>query len=251
MNLRLIVILFLLIMLPFGSCMAQQRDLSDKQRNFFVELYPKIVAANKNVQKERNHIIRIEQMINSGDKLTFEDVAFLNLEVVKYKVTQPHSPKQFKTTILELKNRVNVIPPDLILAQAAIESAWGTSRFAKEGNNYFGIHCYGKGCGLYPGNDKNSRFMVKSYDNVEEGIADYIYILNTHRAYKEFRQLRAYDINKNVKLTAKNLAEGLSKYSEKGNEYVKLVQFVAKTYVPTDITTLSEQHEIETAQSEK
>ncbi|HKJ91279.1 MAG TPA: glucosaminidase domain-containing protein, partial [Oceanipulchritudo sp.] len=45
----------------------------------------------------------------------------------------------------DLRRRVDVIPPSLALAQAALESGWGTSRFAREGNNLFGIWCYTPG----------------------------------------------------------------------------------------------------------
>ena len=72
-----------------------------------------------------------------------------------------------------LLNRVDVIPPSLALAQGANESAWGTSRFSKEGNNYFGQWCFKLGCGLVPRQrDSGAQHEVAKFDSPRQSDTD-------------------------------------------------------------------------------
>ena len=89
----------------------------------------------------------------------------------------------------DLLNRVDFIPSKLVLAQAIVESEWGKSRFAIEGNNYFGIHCYKPGCGMAPAGATG--FWLESYPSVAEGVRGYLLFLNTKRSMKRFRNIRA------------------------------------------------------------
>ena len=65
------------------------------------------------------------------------------------------------------------IPSELIVAQAIIETGWGTSRFANEANNLFGI-----------------REGLKEFKTKCDSVADYIRIINEVPAYAEFREMR-------------------------------------------------------------
>lgn len=219
------------------SVFAQKRTLSTKQETFFRNLYPEVVAANKLIMKDRTHVLKIDKQISKGDNISYEDVVFLNRIAQKYKV-QPVAETANHASLLEvLKKRVDIIPVDMVLAQAAIESGWGTSRFAKEGNNYFGIHCYGKDCGMKPANVAAGSFLVKSYDNRLECVNDYMNMLNTHRAYQHFRDLRYQERQAGEPLSASTLAKGLEKYSERGMEYVSMVKYIADKYVPENISS--------------
>ncbi len=104
------------------------------------------------------------------------------------------------------------IPPDervvvaISVAQAILESDWGRSRFAKQGNNFYGIiqtddtepHM----------KSLNSNVMLKVYGNKCESVADYINLLNTSSAFEEYRDLRMKQIledNVNVPEVIKTL----------------------------------------------
>ncbi len=117
--------------------------------------------------------------------------------------------------------RVNVIPPSLALAQAANESGWGTSRFAREANNYFGQWCYETGCGLVPARrDKNKTHEVAAFESPKESVGRYINNLNSNRAYQSLRDIRSRLIANNEPVTGYALAAGLNRYSERGADYV-------------------------------
>ncbi len=129
----------------------------------------------------------------------------------------------------QLLNRVDVVPPSLALAQSANESAWGTSRFAREGLNFFGQWCFSKGCGLVPKKrDVNKTHEVAAFDSPQESVKMYIRNLNSNSAYKSLRDIRAELRKANKPVTGHELAAGLKRYSERGMEYVsELRQMIA------------------------
>ena len=127
--------------------------------------------------------------------------------------------------INELILRVDVIPVSLALAQAANESAWGTSRFALEGNNVFGQWCYKKGCGIVPAERRSgATHEVKSFTSVEQSVQAYILNINSHPSYRYLREVRAVMRERQGKLDPMGLAYGLDRYSERGNNYVDEVR---------------------------
>jgi len=85
-------------------------------------------------------------------------------------------------------DRASRVPTSIIIAMAGIESAWGTSRFSKEGNNLFGIRTWDlKTDHMKPKEVKDAKFGLKKYATKCDSIKDMIRILNTHPAYTEFR----------------------------------------------------------------
>ena len=84
------------------------------------------------------------------------------------------------------------IPKGMIIAMAGIESGWGTSRFAREGNALFGVRTWDeKVPQLKPLDLPDAKFGVKTYPTKCESVKDVIDILNRHPAYEEFRLERA------------------------------------------------------------
>tara|TARA_Y100000287_G_scaffold64772_1_gene51100 strand:+ start:1214 stop:1867 length:654 start_codon:yes stop_codon:yes gene_type:complete len=113
------------------------------------------------------------------------------------------------------------VPFDLIVAMAAYESAWGQSRFAKEGNNFFGIrtwdldkipHMKAKG-------RPDANWGVRKYKSMCACIQDYIQILNNHPAYDEFRKARSWEIKMYGYTNATTLSRFLIAWSELGEQY--------------------------------
>ena len=82
------------------------------------------------------------------------------------------------------------IPTPLIIAQAIVESNFGTSRFAREGNNLFGIRVWSKEGMLPLKQDPSINWRVKTYKTKCNSVKSYIYTLNENHHYQEFRQMR-------------------------------------------------------------
>lgn len=120
--------------------------------------------------------------------------------------------------------RVDVIPEELALVQAAKESGWGRSRFAVEYSNLFGHWCYEAGCGVVPERrSASARHEVAAFDDVSESVRRYMNNLNTHERYAELRRLRAAQRRAEQPVTGPSLAPGLQGYSERGEPYVEEV----------------------------
>ena len=120
------------------------------------------------------------------------------------------------------------VPREIIVAQAVIESAYGTSRFAKEGNNLFGVMTFNLDePHLKPKSNKNSKFGAKIYQNKCESVKDYIIVLNTGSAFEDFRQLR-FQMLKNDNLDVLVLVETLTRYATNPN-YIKLLKKTIKS----------------------
>ena len=124
-------------------------------------------------------------------------------------------------------SRVNTIPASLVLAQSANESAWGTARFAKNGNNYFGIWCWTRNCGLVPQRrEEGARHEVASFDSIEMSITYYLLTLNSHPAYDALRDIRNELKTRELPVKGWDLAAGLIAYSERREAYVDEIRTI-------------------------
>jgi Bax protein len=194
-------------------------SVSEKKANFFAHLQPMIEQANNEVLLQREELLGIQADLPELSKAQTESL----VELTKtYRVDIKLNSEQ--QTLL-LVSKINTIPAALILAQAANESAWGTSRFAREGNNFFGQWCFSKGCGIVPNSrNEGADHEVASFDSPLDSVRSYIRNLNSHPAYQGLRDLRDLALSQGEKPSGETLAQGLIAYSERGEEYVKEIQ---------------------------
>ena len=102
---------------------------------------------------------------------------------------------------------------------------WGNSRFARQANNYFGQWCFTKDCGLVPlRRSAGARHEVQYFASVDLSVRAYIHNLNTSASYKLLRNLRHSLRRQHKPLDAEFLAMGLKDYSERGMDYVRIIQ---------------------------
>ncbi len=134
--------------------------------------------------------------------------------------------------VLRQNERVDknkVIPVSLVLAQAALESGWGTARFAVEGNALFGQRTYlDETKGIVP-SDAEGDFRVKAFASLQESVAGYFKNLNTHPRYKAFRDARKALLEKGAKPDPFKLIPHLKAYSEEGATYLDKISLVIKS----------------------
>ncbi len=190
---------------------ASYKDVKQKKKAFFDYINAYTVEENNKILKER-------ALLSSSSR----DSAELIKLCEKYsKNCSPITDEK----MAELKTRIDIIPPSLALAQSANESAWGTSRFATQGNNFFGQWCYKKGCGIVPSRrNEGSSHEVRKFASGKESVRAYLLNLNTGRAYKDLRAKRAEDRAAGKTASSLHLAEGLINYSERREAYVEELQ---------------------------
>lgn len=173
---------------------------------FFNYLLPVIHKKNAEIVALRNAISNNELNDNQ-----------LNDLAKKYRVETPSKEELLKV--------IDILPPSLVLAQAANESDWGRSRFAKDFNNYFGIWCFTKGCGVIPKDrDEDATHEVASFNSLEDCIDYYVLNINRSYAYEDLRLMRKNQRENLQPITGTLLAEGLGNYAFPGDEYIESIQ---------------------------
>jgi Bax protein len=198
----------------FGSLDAQARKTA-----FFDYLRPIVRKVNDRTREDKAYVDKLIAKLESGNEPTWFERSRAASLAEKYEVAIEDT--SYAEVLTTLERRIGVIPEPLVLIQAAVESGWGTSRFAVEGNNLFGQRCYEQGCGIAPrGRADKARFGVARFDSVEESIQSYTHNLNTHPKYRGFREQRQKLRMLEEPLKALDLAQGLIGYSERGQVYV-------------------------------
>jgi len=183
-------------------------QVSEKKQKFFHMILPAILISKQRLKVKRNRIATIINTINP----TTKDIAFLEKQYKKYKTTDNK----------ELLLRMETHPVSIVLAQAAIESAWGESRFFKKGNNIFGMWSYNKDEPRIRAKGKRNgkSVYVRKYATLSDAIDDYFEVIG-RGAYKNFRKQR--DITKDPL----QLVQYLVNYCELKEKYTrKLKKFI-------------------------
>ena len=207
------------------------KNVKLKKNLFFSTLLPPILKVNETIRQDRTRLKRIIFHITLGDDISERDYYWLFKKFVQYKVKVRDIQDFIDRTgdILEtLLNRINIIPPELALAQAAQESGWGTSRFAQTGNALYGEWTWGNGCGMVPQRrEEGKTHRMKCFEYVIEAIDSYMLNLNTHRAYKALRYERRSFRDDQV-IDVIPLVETLINYSEEGQDYVEKIKNIIR-----------------------
>ena len=184
-----------------------------KKRELFIKIIlPLILDENKKITENRQKLFKIvsKNFNTAGERV------WLKRRFKEYKIDDQDLAK--------LKMRMDIIPVSIALAQAANESGWGTSRFALEGNALFGQWTWRKK-GISPKKkDPNKTHKVLQFQVLKASVKAYKNNLNTHNAYKKFRETRAKIRQEGKKINGLDLIEYLKAYAAIGEVYVKLLR---------------------------
>lgn len=197
---------------------ADQRKMT-----FIKSTLPLILHVNEQILHQRRRLMSIQSLMEAGEKISTENALWLE-DMADLYGAQTANPDA-------LLCRVDVVPPSLAIAQAAEESGWGTSRFAREGNALFGQRIYRDNRkGLVPEDRKEGEvFRVRAFDRLIDGVKAYVHNLNSHFAYDDFRASRAAMRKQTSKLNGYDLAGSLIKYSERGAAYIETIRLIMRT----------------------
>ena len=184
-----------------------------KKRELFIKIVlPLILHENEKIMEDRKKLFKIlaKDFNSPGEKV------WLKRRFKEYKIEDRDLSK--------LKIRMDIIPVSIALAQAANETGWGTSRFALEGNALFGQWTWSKK-GITPKNqDPDQSHKILQFQILKASVRAYKNNLNTHNAYKEFREVRAKLRQSGTKVTGLALIKYLKNYSEIGVKYTEIIE---------------------------
>ena len=200
----------------------EQLPIEQRKVTFIHQILPSVLICKYNLELQKRHIQKFIE--KDSARLTRKQRRYLDSLYVKYKTSNPN----------ELLNRLHTHPVSIVLAQAALESAWGTSRFYSEGNNLFGIWSF---------NSRDNRMAsrglrdgepvyVKRYRSLAESVEDYFLVIG-RGPFRKFRQKRLETENPYI------LVNFLDNYSEKNKEYAHLLRNIIEM---NDLTRFDHYH---------
>ncbi len=197
---------------------------STRKRAFVRSVLPHILAENDRILRQRRALeIALDRAQVQGKLSEFQTLLVLRLaKAYRVELTPDELEQDPASAIHRLLRRVDVVPVSLALAQAAVESAWGTSRFAREGNSLFGQWVFSSTKGMAPKErPEGARYAVASFPDLAASVRGYMRNLNTLWAYESFRDLRAGLRRRGSPLDGALLAQGLLMYSTRREAYVE------------------------------
>lgn len=196
------------------------KDGNERKALFITALLPIVLEANQRVLADREQLLFIRNKIEN-DPLALTAIERLWLEDLADRYDA--SADQLD----ELVRRVDVVPPSMAIAQAGVESGWGTSFAARNGNALYGqIQAVGRHSVDVPW--KPGRGMPQPFANVGEATDAYVANLNTHAAYASFRSEREAMRGRGEDPDGFRLIGMLLRYSERGPAYVQFVRQIMR-----------------------
>ncbi len=184
---------------------------AEKKQTFIRIVLPLVLQANRDIRREQLLLERARQRGNTGLLLKFAQ---------KYRLDTSQPADQL---LAELDRRVQEVPVSLALAQAAVESGWGSSRFTQQGNALYGQWAWTSEAGIKPLEASNSKAVIRSFPSLFASVRAYMTNLNSHWAYADFRAARYQMIEAGQQPTGRDLTAYLSVYAETREDYVMLL----------------------------
>ena len=214
------------ITIPSNLTDLDLNHLNNNKKDFVRTVLPLIINENQKILSKRENLLLLKDKLEKNYSLNNSEIKLLKKLSKTYKVS---FDKKHKNEIIEiLVSKIDVIPNSIVLAQAAIESGWGSSRFAKEYNALFGEYTYDGNKGVVPLKRKNGdTHLIKSFNSLNGSVKSYFNNINSHYAYEEFREIRKIMRERNNFSNTDLLVNQLGKYAEDKN-YIQTIQAVIK-----------------------
>lgn len=195
------------------------RDGNERKWLFIKALLPIVLEVNERILAERSELTRLRDAVARGGELSITERLWLADLAERYGADPSNIP--------EMLLRVDIVPPSMAIAQAGVESGWGTSYAARVGNSLFGqIQASGRHAVAVPW--KAGPAMPQPFANVAESVEAYFLNLNTHFAYAAFRGDRAQQRSQGAQPDGYRLIGQLLRYSQLGRHYINYVRNIIR-----------------------
>ncbi len=197
--------------------LAQVPEAADRKAIFFRAVLPLVLQVNEEIKAERAKLLDIRARLRASRHVAQAERRWLAAMAERYETTPGD--------VDQLAKRVDVIPVSMALAQAAEESGWGSSRFVREGNALFGQWTTAaEGHQVPLDRDGGQTHRVAAFASLLDSTRAYVRNLNSHRAYREFRDARALFRAEGREPDSFDLAGTLGRYSQRNGDYVRRIR---------------------------
>ena len=198
--------------------------LNSNKKDFVKTVLPLIISENQNILITRKYLTDLKNKLKTFKTLDNDEV--IKIKNIAKDFNVKYTNKHKLDLIDELLIKVDIIPNSIALAQAAIESGWGSSRFAKDYNALFGEYTYDQDKGVVPLNRiDGAKHLIKSFSSYDNSVSSYFKNINSHNAYREFRNVRRIMRSKNNFSDINLLIKNLNSYAEDDN-YINTLKIV-------------------------
>ncbi len=194
-----------------STCSLSTLPIPEKKQKFFDMMLPAILVAKTNLDLTRQKV----EALSKKKELSFSEKNTLNRLMKKFKTNNTRV----------LISRLHTFPVSIVLAQAAIESGWGSSRFFLQANNPFGIWSFDpKHQRIAADSTRNgTKVFLRQFDDLEQAIGNYYLLLATGKPFAAFRRARLQTNNPDT------LIQALKMYSERREAYIDDLALVIRT----------------------
>ena len=197
---------------------ADVSDVDKKKDGFIRTVLPLVLLTNRNIMDDRKRLMELDKTLSGGGSISDDDQSWLQDLATQYRVdTEGNGDAALVKALLP---RVDIVPPSLAVAQAAVESGWGQSRFALNGNALFGQWTWGDD-GIQAEDSSN---RVASFEQLIDSVEAYMLNLNSEGAYESLRNKRADQRAQGDQPDGLTLAATLVHYSEEGSAYAEKIE---------------------------
>ena len=185
------------------SVVLSSLSIAEKKETFIDLMIPSILLAKHELKEER---VKVKELLVKKE-LTAKESLWLRKKRYIFKASSNE----------DLYNKMESHPTSIVIAQAIIESGWGTSKFFEKANNVFGVWSFNKNeSRMAAGKKRGDRVVyLKKYSSFSQSISDYFLMLSTKDVYQSFREKRLETQD------PFELIKYLTKYSELGDEYIE------------------------------
>lgn len=196
---------------------ATLEQVGPRKRAFLRIALPLILRVNAEIAITRIRVAALLEQLEHGETPRRRDARWLTAVARRYGVIDTGGLDLDQVLDAEarreLMRRIDGVPTPLALAQTIVESGWGRSRFALQGNALYGQWTWDKSQGIAPSGAPDAAHAVRAFASLVHSVRGYMHNLNTHPSYREFRAARAEGAG------SRALARTLTHYSERGAVY--------------------------------
>ena len=201
----------------------------ERKRLFIATLLPLVMRVNELILADRERMLALATKHEAGRHLGVLERRWLRQLARRYGLGTDLAPEDIDFALL--RRRVDAVPPSLALAQGAIESGWGSSFFAREGNAIYGQWTWSEEHdGIVPrGRRDGKNHRIRAFEFLIDSVRFYMLNLNRNPVYSDLRRMRARARAAGRTPTGTELAGGLLRYSERREAYIEDVRAVIRT----------------------
>jgi len=192
-----------------------------ESKKYFFEYFYKLIE-NENIAILQERAFVKNYLKTNILNINFKSPSFKKLLEIKrkYRIKNLYSLENYL-------RKIDIVPPSMALAQAAVESGWGKSRFIKEANNVFGHWTYNAKIGMMPlQRDEDATHFIRIFKTIQDSISAYMLNLNRNKAYKLFQDKRYEQRQKGIIPQGKQLSQTMLNYSGIGHNYLDILNNV-------------------------